>query len=92
MAERLAFRLTDLDQGVAVLTNCRSCGTFKTLDPDTLPAAARALELRALETKLRCQWRGHDGTKPPCAGRVAFSLDGVRPGRSPLRDYDYGTP
>jgi hypothetical protein len=92
MGVRLAFRLTDLDDGVKVLTNCRSCGAFKTLDPDVLPAAARGLELRELETKLRCQWRGKDGRKPPCGGRVELSMTGVKPGRAPTRDYDYGTP
>lgn len=88
---RLAFTLGELDDGVAVLTVCRSCGTFKMLDPDVLPAAARALQLRALEAKVVCRWRGHEGTKRPCGGRVSFSLDGVRAGRSPLRDYDYGS-
>ena len=90
MGERLAFRLADLDDGVGVLTSCRTCGAFKTLDPAALPAAARDLELRQLETKLRCQSRGHDGRKPPCGGRVDFSIEGVKAGRSPLRNYDYG--
>lgn len=88
---RQAFTLSALDNGVAVLTVCRSCGTFKTLDLDVLPVAARALRLRDLEAKVVCQWRGHDWTNRPCGGRVSFSLDGVRAGRSPLRDYDYGS-
>lgn len=88
---RLAFTLSELDDGVAVLTVCRSCGTFKTLDPAVLPGSTRALRLGDLESKVVCQWRGHDGTKRPCGGRVSFSLDGVRAGRSPLRDYDYGS-
>jgi hypothetical protein len=90
--QRFAFRFADLDDGATVLTNCRSCGAFKTLDPDVLPTAARDLELRELETRVRCQSRGRDGRKPPCGGRVEFSIDGVKPFRSPLRDYDYGTP
>ncbi len=90
--DRLAFTLDDLDDGVAVLTVCRSCGTFKMLDPAALPTAAWALQLHALEPKLRCRWRGFDGMKRPCGGRVEFSIEGVKTGRSPLRDYDYGTP
>ena len=92
MGVRLAFRFADLDDGVKVLTNCRACGAFKTLDPDVLPATARDLELRELETKLRCQSRGRDGRKPPCGGRVEFSIEGVKAGWAPTRNYDYGTP
>jgi hypothetical protein len=88
----LAFTLGELDDGVSVLTVCRSCGTFKTLVPDVLPIAARPLQLRALEGRVVCGWRGRDGRKPPCGGRVEFSIEGLKAGRSPLRNYDYGTP
>ncbi len=90
-AGRLAFRLADLDEGVRVWTCCRSCGEHRALDFAGLPPGAKTLELRVLERKLLCQWRGYDRRKPPCGGRVELMLVGVEQGRSALRDYDYGT-
>ena len=87
MPERLAFGFADLHPAVHARAMCKAClSTRHFFTVDDLPEAARQMQFRAIEPRLRCIYRGRDGRQPVCGGRMEIEIATPRAGHVVLRE------
>lgn len=87
MPARLAFAFADLHPAVQARAMCKTCLStrhFETID--ALPEAARSMQFREIEPRLRCVDTGRNKRQPPCGGRMEIEIVTPNAGHAVLRE------